>query len=790
MMRSLYSAVSGLKTHQTKMDVIGNNISNVNTVAFKSSSVTFSSIMYQTLSGASGANAEAGTGGINAKQIGLGVTTGSTSLSITSAGASETTGLPFDLKITDKSTSSFFIVNNGSENVFTKAGSFYVDGAGNLCMKSTGYTVMGWGVDQETQTIRKDTVTALKVMSPENMTSEPEATTKARCTGVIDSKNKQVSSSTGSVMNLLVYDNLGYPYTARFSIQAQDAQGGKYAVNLTDIIDAEGKSILTSNVALADLFGPGGTGGSQGSNTDITDNYTFTTGKSKTDLVTAIQKSAGDKATATGATDPTYTYYFDAADINAQLGLEDKLALPDGYRVRFTTKELTYEKALKALANVGTVTGVTQADVYVENAAGTIVAKGTPTVLPDNSVTLPAGVVASGVSWTFVEGQMDNANPPVFQPSTNPPTQTSYQLTKTKTLDDYLSLGTQVTSQEGIVGYKFNVEDIREELGLKKPADSTNVQSDEFEENAVIYYWPTLVSGQTVTVSGTNGTLSFNDKVVLETGSDPDGSGTNKGNKLIPQKLVGAEELLKDYSYTTIVGSDLANATAESGQIFTEQLPADAEVRYNVFGGNYHIVTPGKDGFTLQFNTVDGTLTSVGGGSNLSQTLNLSKLAGAGFDGFQDVTIDFSALLNYNNNGSTTAAMSGGDIDAVGKGKKLGAMTGMSVDQSGQIFASYDNGNTVLLGQISVAQFANASGLEATGDNCYRATLNSGEFDGIGVEIDADGSSISAGELEMSNVDLAGEFTSMITTQRGFQANSRVITTSDSMLEELINLKR
>lgn len=777
MMRSLYSAVSGLKTHQTKMDVIGNNISNVNTVAFKSSSVTFSSIMYQTLSGASGANAEAGTGGINAKQIGLGVTTGSTSLSITSAGASETTGLPFDLKITDKSTSSFFIVNNGSENVFTKAGSFYVDGAGNLCMKSTGYTVMGWGVDQETQTIRKDTVTALKVMSPENMTSEPEATTKARCTGVIDSKNKQVSSSTGSVMNLLVYDNLGYPYTARFSIQAQDAQGGKYAVNLTDIIDAEGKSILTSNVALADLFGPGGTGGAQGSNTDITDNYSFATGKSKTDILTAIQKSAGDRATAAGSKDPTYTYYFDAADINAQLGLEGSLALPDGYRVRFTTKEQTYEKALKALAGVGTVAGVAQAEVYVENSSGTVVAKGTPTT------TIPPqkGYVSTGVSWTFKEGQLTvNADGTTNWTETG---DSPYTLTKTKTLDDYLSLGTQVTSEDGVVGYKFNVEDIREELGLQKPAAGANATANEFEENAVIYYWPTLVDGQTVTVAGANGTITFDSKVVLETGSPA-------GNKNIPQKMVGVEELLKDYSYTTIVGSDLANATAASGQIFTEQLPADAEIRYNVFGGNYHIVTPGKDGFTLQFNTVDGTLTNVGGGSNLSQTLNLSKLAGAGFDGFQDVTIDFSALLSYNNNGSTTAAMSGGDIDAVGKGKKLGAMTGMSVDQSGQIFASYDNGNTVLLGQISVAQFANASGLEATGDNCYRATLNSGEFDGIGVEIDADGSSISAGELEMSNVDLAGEFTSMITTQRGFQANSRVITTSDSMLEELINLKR
>ncbi|MCI6791391.1 MAG: flagellar hook-basal body complex protein, partial [Lachnobacterium sp.] len=106
------------------------------------------------------------------------------------------------------------------------------------------------------------------------------------------------------------------------------------------------------------------------------------------------------------------------------------------------------------------------------------------------------------------------------------------------------------------------------------------------------------------------------------------------------------------------------------------------------------------------------------------------------------------------------------------------------------IHGSYDNGNTVVLGQIPVAQFANASGLEKVGNNCYQTTLNSGEFDGIGVEVSADGSAINSGELEMSNVDLSGQFTDMIVTQRGFQANSRVITVSDTLLEELINLKR
>ena len=132
-----------------------------------------------------------------------------------------------------------------------------------------------------------------------------------------------------------------------------------------------------------------------------------------------------------------------------------------------------------------------------------------------------------------------------------------------------------------------------------------------------------------------------------------------------------------------------------------------------------------------------------------------------------------------------------GAVDGTtGKGRKLGAMTGIFIDTNGRIYGTYDNGNTELLGQIAVAQFSNASGLEKVGESCYRTTLNSGEFDGIGVEISADGSSMTTGELEMSNVDLSSEFTSMITTQRGFQANSRVITTSDTLLEELVNLKR
>jgi flagellar hook protein FlgE len=193
----------------------------------------------------------------------------------------------------------------------------------------------------------------------------------------------------------------------------------------------------------------------------------------------------------------------------------------------------------------------------------------------------------------------------------------------------------------------------------------------------------------------------------------------------------------------------------------------------------------------LNFSTANGAFTGVNGNDTAVLKIGSSGLATSSEGNFQDIEIDFTGLINANNGGKSTASMAAGASDGTtGKGKKLGAMIGLSVDNNGCIYGTYDNGNTTLLGQIAVAQFANASGLEKVGDNTYATTLNSGEFDGIGVEVQADGSKITSGELEMSNVDLSTEFTAMITTQRGFQANSRVITTSDTLLEELVNLKR
>ena len=123
-------------------------------------------------------------------------------------------------------------------------------------------------------------------------------------------------------------------------------------------------------------------------------------------------------------------------------------------------------------------------------------------------------------------------------------------------------------------------------------------------------------------------------------------------------------------------------------------------------------------------------------------------------------------------------------------GKAAGKMTSVGVDSSGHLVASYNNGDIRYIGQIAVTTFANPAGLEKHGENLYSATLNSGTFDGIGEDVSTTGGSITSGYLEMSNVDLSSEFTTLITTQRGYQASSRIITVSDTLLEELINLKR
>lgn len=256
MMRSLYSGVAGLKTHQTKMDVLGNNIANTNTVGFKSSAVNFSDTFYQTISSATGANADLGTAGVNAKQIGLGSMVASITTNITEQGGPSTTNRALDIAINGES---FLIVRSGSETCFTKSGALNVDEAGNLYCTTNGATVQGWIADDDGNII-KDTVQDLKVMSSDKQYYEPEATTSATISGNIDPNDPDVDATTGNgeIITFSFFDNIGESYTVKVRMQkaAAQATAGQviYEAHIVDVYNANGDSIFTTYDPVAGTY--------------------------------------------------------------------------------------------------------------------------------------------------------------------------------------------------------------------------------------------------------------------------------------------------------------------------------------------------------------------------------------------------------------------------------------------------------------------------------------------------------------------------------------------------------
>ncbi|MDQ0203774.1 flagellar hook protein FlgE [Pectinatus haikarae] len=181
MMRSLMTAVSGLKNHQTRMDVIGNDIANVNTTGYKSNTVTFADTLSQTLSGSSSANGT--TGGVNAKQIGLGMSVAAITNNFT-AGSASSTGNNTDLAIdTDNG---LFVVKNGDETYYTRNGNFTLDSNGNLTMNGNGYYVQGWNAVDGSVNASGSTQN-LKIDM--NSSMQPKATSTVTLSGNLSADN-------------------------------------------------------------------------------------------------------------------------------------------------------------------------------------------------------------------------------------------------------------------------------------------------------------------------------------------------------------------------------------------------------------------------------------------------------------------------------------------------------------------------------------------------------------------------------------------------------------------------
>ncbi len=197
MMRSMFAGVSGLRSHQAMMDVVGNNIANVNTPGFKASQVTFAETISQIVRGASGAGSA--RGGSNPIQIGLGVKVFAID-GIFTQGASQITGRNTDLAIQG---SGFFIVANGNERFYTRAGSFGFDEVGNL-VAPEGYQVMGWSASSSGVLDTNSPVSTITL--PVGQVIDPIATTTVDVGGNL-SADAVVGDTTTSTIT--VFDSLG-----------------------------------------------------------------------------------------------------------------------------------------------------------------------------------------------------------------------------------------------------------------------------------------------------------------------------------------------------------------------------------------------------------------------------------------------------------------------------------------------------------------------------------------------------------------------------------------------------
>jgi flagellar hook protein FlgE len=232
----MYSAVSGLKAHQAKMDVIGNNIANVNTVGYKASRMTFKEIFSQTIKGASAPQGNGG--GTNPQQIGLGVAIASIDTLFTRGGAQRTDN-PTDLSIDGNG---FFIVSNGGANLYTRAGNFSFDSQGDLVMPD-GYKVLGW-MSTDGKTVNTDTGNLVPISIKNWSSIAPAATTQLEIGGNLNASTE----INGSISyNILVYDSQGGSHIATLTFTRTDASTWDWSVSSSDpaISSVDGSGTLT-----------------------------------------------------------------------------------------------------------------------------------------------------------------------------------------------------------------------------------------------------------------------------------------------------------------------------------------------------------------------------------------------------------------------------------------------------------------------------------------------------------------------------------------------------------------
>lgn len=650
------------------MDVIGNNISNVNTTGFKSSRVTFSDMLSQTLTGAAAPSDN--RGGTNPKQIGLGSSVASVDLLFTN-GSVQSTGKNTDLCI---SGNGLFVVKDNSGTYYTRDGAFEFDAAGNYVLPGSGLYVQGWMADNGTLTTTGGT-TNIKIPAGKSMGSAQSETVNYTKNLNADTKGYEIASITVTYDDGTTKTVQNYPsYVEKIKLSGGI---GEFTVDdstelpLTTDDSVEGKVLFTETIK----------------------------------SITATTSGTVDLTLESDGTNPSKIE-----------GLPQVTGLTSGtyaYNDKFTIEGEVQDKGVTTTGDGTEQTVLTIKLTGPAQVAGTVVTAYVPQ---------PPGDFYDGmtVSYDLLIKQIDAA------------TGAKVNCNSGKTYETIAADGT-VTVDEKDEKYKY--------IGRPEDGIVTNVVDE-------------AKYGTSVVLNTTDGGM-YNVSA---------GKTYSSGAYYYPPTVTTATV------YDSLGGAHSIPIlfTKTEANTWTLSLPNDADP----------YVIEEADGTQTKVSLTSKTLTFDTSGRYTDGDGSLAVTYGNGAAA-QTVSLNLASLTQYI--GSST-------INADTDGHAAGTLSSVSIDTSGIITGTYTNGVKQAEAQVALAQFNNAAGLTKTGDSLYQESNNSGTAN---VKTAGDlGITLTPSALEMSNVDMANEFSDMIVTQRGFQGNSKIITVSDEMLETLINMKR
>ncbi|MDR3012477.1 MAG: flagellar hook-basal body complex protein [Chitinispirillales bacterium] len=793
MIRSLYSGISGLRTHQVGLDVTANNIANVNTVAFKAGRAAFKESMVQMLQGPSRPAGNAG--GINPMQIGLGVAVGSIDTMLRQ-GNMQTTGQITDLALEGRA---YFVFSNGSGHFYSRNGGLQLDAEGRLVSPTNGWRLQGkmadahgnFGPDAMIGDIRIPWGDKAPAKATDMMVFSSNLNSDSQALGTVTHTHRFLASAGTDALPSLLTD-VGVPVRP---MPPTDAGDEAYLDALERFFE------ISNRMKLTDLFN------SNGDSLGIIEGDTLTFRVADANIPTfsfRVEKYEVVNEVTGETTMQMPTLYDFAAHLQAYLrehvtdsdNVEVRIGPDGGLQVINDSGEPINGLSVTS-SRPGSRSFVANAFLFPATISTNRPASGTPGdpgYVPDTM------------------GQVTYTSPGIRIPAVATDSLRSLFDASGNVLGftdgDTIEINGQVGGRQRTVRFTFydgegtHSQAAGAAAGLSGPVGATTM------EDLII------ALGEAFNLPPTDGTIYQRQSVYLKSSTDlvndgiPVGAIVMRGQPelafaLTALKVVGQQFDVNQQNSPARFTSNMTFTSVQDARNtgvhrFSDIIYDDSGAQHNVSISFTHTGTPGE--WLWEITLVGGEQVILGGNrgrmtfldgtpssftfDDMSNEFRFDPRNGASEVSIRLDTGEPGSLLGITQfeKESTTAVKHQ-------NGYGMGKLQEITISETGEITGLYTNGISKAIAQIYVAEFNNPAGLLKMGDSMFSVSNNSGHAalyqPGVGST-----TKVKPGALEMSNVELETEFTNMITIQRGYQASARVVSTSDQMLQELVQLVR